>query len=280
MIKPTETRQQWAKSRGGVTFKGSPLTLPVSIERRYEKELIKLVQYINRLVMEEIDALYGSKQAEVYFAQDSVSGDAKRVMSKVTKAVDEKIKDEMPSLVARIMASVNSDGKTKLTASVKEMSGGINVKLPSMPGDMKDIFAATVEENVSLIKSIGDQYLSSVNGIIMRSITEGESGVEKQLREQFGVTKRRARLIATDQVRKAYNNFNIERCKAIGITKGIWIHTAGSKEPRPKHRDFNGKEFDLEKGAPVGNNNEYVKPGQEINCRCIYKPVIDFGGDD
>lgn len=276
-IKLTPRREKWAQGRGNVSFKGSPLSIPVSIERRYERELISIVRFIQEATKESIEEIYGTSDAVQYFAQDSVPIDAKRSLSKLNDKVQNHIKERSLTLVLKIMKSVNNDSKVKLSASIKEMSGGMNVKLPAMPADMKVVFSATIEENVNLIKSIGEEYLSQVNSIVMRSIIDGEPGIQAKLQKQFGKSKRRARLIATDQVRKAYNNVNMVRCDSLGIKKGIWVHTAGSKEPRPKHKAFNGKEFDLAKGAPIGNNNEYVHPGQEINCRCIFTPVVEFG---
>ncbi|CAB5156644.1 Phage head morphogenesis domain [uncultured Caudovirales phage] len=276
----TPKRERWAQSRGNVTFKGLPLYVPLSVEKRYEAEILNLLKAVHLYVMQSIEGLYDSDAAEEYFAQDaSMSGAAKKAMAKLQDKASKHIKDGATAISIKMMSSVNKDSKIKLSASIKELSGGMNVKLPEMPGDMKDIFEATIQQNVGLIKSVGDQYLSRVEGIVMRSITEGKAGIESDLQKEFDVSKRRARLIAMDQTRKAYNTVNVERSKSLGITKGIWVHTAGSKEPRHRHKDYNGKEFNLADGAPVGNNNEFVQPGQEINCRCTFIPVLEFGED-
>ena len=137
-------------------------------------------------------------------------------------------------------------------------------------------------ENVALIKSIPEKYLNEVTGAVMRSITSAEGGMQylvPQLQKYEGITLRRARNIAMDQTRKAYQAVNLERSKSAGITKGIWIHTGGTKEPRAKHRSYNGKEFELAKGAPVGDNGEYVHCGEQPFCRCTFVPILDFGED-
>ncbi|KAF9396648.1 hypothetical protein CPC16_010967, partial [Podila verticillata] len=63
----------------------------------------------------------------------------------------------------------------------------------------------------------------------MRSITSG-NGLEDLipfLQAQEGITRRRARNIALDQTRKAYNGFNRARCVGAGVTHGEWIHSGG-----------------------------------------------------
>ncbi|HHN9167526.1 TPA: phage head morphogenesis protein, partial [Escherichia coli] len=44
------------------------------------------------------------------------------------------------------------------------------------------------------------------------------------------------------------------------------------KQPRPSHVKADGKEFDLDKGLYL--DGEWVLPGEAINCRCTWSPVI------
>lgn len=141
---------------------------------------------------------------------------------------------------------------------------------------------AIIAENVSLIRSIPEKYFTEVEGMVYRSVARG--GDRKQLADEieanfgkrYGITRRRAEFIARDQVRKATSALSNARQQAAGIKKGIWIHSGGGSHPRPKHMKANGQEFGLDKGLPVGDNGEYVLPGQEINCGCSWKPVLPF----
>ena len=64
------------------------------------------------------------------------------------------------------------------------------------------------------------------------------------------------------------------RQQEAGITKGIWQHSTAGKEPRPTHVKMNGKKFDISKGFYDKDEGEWVMPGQLINCRCTWRPVI------
>lgn len=69
---------------------------------------------------------------------------------------------------------------------------------------LKNTLTASLAENVDLIKSIPQQYLSGVQQAVMRSITTGNGlqDLQPYLEKQGGVTERRATLIANDQTRK------------------------------------------------------------------------------
>lgn len=166
------------------------------------------------------------------------------------------------------------------TKSLKRSIGEKNLQTVkfTMTPEMKQAVDGIVAENVNLIKSIPEKYFTQVQTITLQSITRGRDlqYMTEELQKQFGVTRRRAERIALDQNNKATAELAKVRQQSLGITKGIWIHSGGGSHPRPKHVKANGQEFDLHKGLPVGDNGEYVLPGQEINCGCSWKPILPF----
>lgn len=281
-MKVSAKRKAWAAPRKAVV-KGLPLHAPVSIEERYAKELQALVRGMTKVATRELEVLFRGEAAEAYFAQDaSLTNQAKKTLNALRVRFETVFKDKADEIVRKMLAGVSRESKARLGASLRELSGGVNVTLPEMPGQLREIFSASVVENVALIKSIPEKYLNEVTGAVMRSITSAEGGMQylvPQLQKYEGITLRRARNIAMDQTRKAYQSVNLERSKSAGITKGIWIHTGGTKEPRANHKAYNGKEFELAKGAPVGDNGEYVHCGEQPFCRCTFVPILDFGED-
>ena len=152
--------------------------------------------------------------------------------------------------------------------------GGMSVKFQMTPA-MRDVLQATVNENVSLIRSIPQQYLTQVEGAVMRSVTAGRdlALLTTELREQFGVTKRRARLIALDQNNKATAAFTRVRQVQYDL-QAIWMHSHAGKTPRPTHVKNNGKPYDPDKGWFDPAVGEYIWPGTLPNCRCWSKTII------
>src|SRR5205085_12109859 len=96
----------------------------------------------------------------------------------------------------------------------------------------------------------------------------------KELRHRFGVTRRRAALIARDQNNKVSGALHRVRQLELGIEKAIWIHSGGGKHPRPTHVRNNGKQYDVAKGWYDPAEKKFVMPGELINCRCVSRPVI------
>ena len=143
-----------------------------------------------------------------------------------------------------------------------------------LTAEANDVLQATTGENISLIKSIGSDYLAEVEGLVMRSVTAGRDigGLQKDLIDRFGVTKRRAALISRDQNNKATATIQRVRQRSLGITQAIWLHSYGGKEPRPSHVAADGKVYDIDKGMFL--DGVWTCPGREINCRCLAKSII------
>lgn len=152
---------------------------------------------------------------------------------------------------------------------------GMSVRFEMTPG-MRDVLQATISDNVGLIRSIPQQYLKNVEGMVMRSIAAGRdlATLSKQIEHQYGVTKRRAALIARDQNNKATAYMHDARRKELGIQEAVWIHSGGGKKPRPKHVKADGQRFNVGIGLPIGDKGEYVLPGESINCRCVSRSII------
>ena len=162
-----------------------------------------------------------------------------------------------------------------------DKASGFMLKGSAISPEKSEIMKALMFENVSLIRSIPNEYFKQITGAVARSIEGG--GSLKQLTEEllsYGAkNERRAELIAQDQTRKAYNDINLRNFQENGIKKFRWIHSGGSRDPRPYHRDvLNGQVFDVDTGAPnePGKKPEYIYPAQEPYCRCIMQAVLEF----
>lgn len=166
-------------------------------------------------------------------------------------------------------ASVEERATMGLRESLRK--GGFTVRFKPTRA-MNEAFQAVIGENVALIKSIPEQYLKSVEGAVMRSVQTGRDlgTLVNELTNAYGVTKRRAKLIARTQNNQATAVMTRVRQIEAGITKARWLHSAGGKKPRPEHVNFSGKLYDIAEGAPI----EGRWPGVAINCRCVSVPVI------
>ena len=143
-----------------------------------------------------------------------------------------------------------------------------------------EVMQATIGEQIGLIRSIAQQHLTAVEGLVMRSVTTGRDlkQLTDDLQHQFGVTRRRAALIARDQNNKATATITRVRQQELGITHAVWVHSHGGKEPRPSHLKA-GKEgvvYEIAEGWLDPDVGERIWPGTLINCRCVCKPIMPW----
>lgn len=127
---------------------------------------------------------------------------------------------------------------------------------------------AFVERNVALIKTIPVDYFKQIETIIRVRVEEGVSttAIANEISEKFSSTKKRARLIARDQIGKFNGKLTELRQREVGVTHYIWI-TAADERVRPNHRDADGKKVAWKsKGLPVGSKGEHLHPGFDYQC--------------
>lgn len=160
-----------------------------------------------------------------------------------------------------------------------------------LPDDRQQIFyREAAAESTALIKSIPEEHIGKIRKAIEDSVSgQGTyNDILERLKEVNGMTDRRAKNIAIDQTRKTYQGAAIKQ--AVDATprnkpvRAIWIHShagGGDKNPRHRHLNYHGKEFDLRKGAPVGDNGgNLVQPSEEPGCRCTFRLILDFEDDE
>lgn len=131
-----------------------------------------------------------------------------------------------------------------------------------------DALAAWEAENLRLIKSIPENYVSDLQGTVTRAINEGESATDLAaiIKGTYDKPKKRAELIAKDQVGKLHSQLAKERLESIGVKEYKWRGILDSRE-RPEHIAREGKVFKWSQPPPDGH------PGQPIHCRCYPEPI-------
>lgn len=141
----------------------------------------------------------------------------------------------------------------------------------------------TITNNVELIKSIHQQYHREVSQALYDSIINGKptKSIVELLKQAGAKTKRRAKLIARDQVHKIHETLHLQELKQVGVTKAKWIHLGGGKTDRKTHvtkapEGLNGGIFDISKGIYDPAVNKYIKPAELPFCRCTAVAVVEI----
>lgn len=256
--------------------KGEKVLRPVhpnaGITALYRARLEALIEEMTTSYLHWLRAQYRAKPPEM--AQDATPAqELQRELRMLGTRWERRWSAAAPKLADWFARSASKRSQAALMRILKE--AGIAVEF-QMTAAMRDAFDATVFENVSLIKSIPATYHNQITGIVMRSVQAGRDleSLASEIEARYRVTKRRAALIARDQNNKATAVMTRARQAEVGITKAVWLHSAGGKEPRPTHVAKSGKPYNIETGWLDPAVNRHIWPGSEINCRCVSRSIV------
>lgn len=254
-----------------------PARHPVRIEQQYAKILRGVVDGINAELKGRIaDEL----KSEVAAREDGYRADD---LSAVLRAIRSLATGNIPGLsfVRSIGDSVRSaiDGNWQKAIN---QAIGVNVALPGT--DMSANVDAWAEENTALITNLAQSYLSKVTTAVNSGFRDGLSwrDISKNIRAETGVAKRRADLIARDQVATMNMQVTKQRAADLDIKQFVWRTMEDQRvrgnpsgrypKAKPSHYARNGKTYNWSDGA--GSQDKF--PGKAINCRCYAANVIEF----
>lgn len=241
------------------------------VEARYRKRLRAMLDEIEASVIYWMQAAY--RKAPPRLALDATPSE--RIAKELRELADRwiaKLEDEAPKVAEAYVKSMYDTSSQAFQQALK--AAGWTVQFRMTPA-VRDAFEASLAENVGLIKSIPAQYLQQVEGVVMRSYSSGRdlATMVADLKALYPAAAHRAELIARDQSNKANAVVNRARQLELGITRARWMHSHAGKNPRPDHVAADGKEYDIAQGCLISGS--YIQPGEEINCRCTSRPIIE-----
>lgn len=174
---------------------------------------------------------------------------------------------EIQRITARVAGGVDGFNRKEFNAVLKSVYG-VDV-ITKSPAGTQAALAVFEAQNIALIKSIPVQSLASLQGKIVDAVRTGKTLKDTQamIREQYGITDRRAELIARDQIGKLNGQLTRMRQEAMGITQYTWRGILDARE-RPEHVAREGRVFSWDKPPDDGH------PGEPIRCRCSAEPVL------
>lgn len=242
----------------------SPMALERQFQAEYEALINIMIDQSMTMILNDVESMYA--QAGVVRKDgwvDTLAELMRKVEAIAEGTIGENIIRAIAARIARRVGIVTS-GQTR--NQVKTILGIDIFREPATTGDVIDAF---IRENVNLIKSVQSNLLKDVESTVARSVSAGvrNEDLSNELRERFGVSKSRARLIARDQVNKLNGQLTRARHEALGVEEYIW-HNVGDERVRPEHREREGKRYRYDTPPYDGN------PGQPIQCRCWAEPII------
>lgn len=251
-----------------------PIHPNAGLEQLYRRTLDRLVAEMQKSIAYWLKASY-RVNAPKMAADESPANTLRQAIRRLARRWQKRFDEAAPEL-ARYFAQANYDRSDRaLTAILKK--GGFSVDL-KLTRQMRNVLQASMGEQVGLIKSIAQQYLTQVEGLVLRSAQEGRALAEltDELEDRYAITRRRAALIARDQNNKATAMLNKARQRELGITQAQWVHSHAGNQPRPTHVAAGRDKviYDVDEGWYDPAVGKHIWPGTEINCRCVSRPVI------
>lgn len=255
---------------GGIEL--SPVRPNAGLRAGYHAKLDAAVEQMHRSVMYWLRAAYRANAPEIA-ADASPARVLRAAMRKLGRRWLRRFDELGPELAAYFATAASERVDGALADMLRKKGFTVRFKTTAA---QNDAYQAIIGQNVGLIKSVAAKYLSDIEGDVMRSVMAGRDlgTLTKTLEKTYGVTKRRAALIARSQNNMATSTLTRVRQNELGIKKAKWLHSSGGRVSRPEHVAFSGKLYDVDKGHDFGDGEGPTWPGMPINCRCTSVPII------
>jgi len=175
---------------------------------------------------------------------------------------------EIAELVRKQAAKIDAFSAAQID---KQFGAVLGIDLTRIEPWLSAEYKTFTRENVSLIKSIPDQFFDKVERSIIKNVRQGAltKDIKAEILKNYDVSESRAALIARDQVGKFNGNLNQLRQTNVGVAKYIWS-TSGDERVRDSHASKEGKTFSW--NDPPSDTGH---PGEDFQCRCSAIPVFD-----
>lgn len=239
---------------------------PKSVEVKYRKQLLSLSRSLKEDSNELIIPIL--KKYESQYTGDSYATTLEEAFDVLRG------KYVFVNSRARIIANsfVEDNNSVNRKRFYSAMNKAIGVDLANIVSNenLTETLNLKVRENVSLIKSIPEEYFKKIENIVLNGVVKGDkaSSMMSQIKELGYSTDKRARFIARDQTAKLNASLDEKRARNVGAEEYVW-RTSEDDRVRDSHSKNNGKVFRYD-DPPKDTGH----PGQDFQCRCTAEPII------
>ncbi|AOA58265.1 phage head morphogenesis protein [Acinetobacter larvae] len=249
--------QQIKKSKRGRKAKLKPVKVNRRVELYYTRQLLAISKYCQEQADELVLPVVGQNIGDSWFSE---------LFAKLKDRIVRYTVKSAEPLATKVVVDVRADVDGQIAKHTKSIIG-VDLTPFYRAADIQDVVDRNIAANVSLIKSIPNQYVDKLEALVMHAYQTGQTNEElAQAIKQLGVsTDYRCRLIASDQMGKINGQINQARQVSMGVETYVW-QSAKDERVRTDHRNKQGKTFRWN-DPPSGGH-----PGEPIRCRCTALP--------
>lgn len=248
-------------------------------EKKYQKELNKLGKALIKSVREEVLAFLKAQQSD--YVIDGIGANLATIFRRLNQQFTGTVIAGFAEQTASgAIESVNTANKGRFERSVGKATG-VNLSGIIAEEGLGDFVELSISKNVSLIKSLPEEYLKQVETIVNNGVINGSrfSTIAKEITAMKGSVNSklagRIKTIARNEIQTINAQLSQRRSESLGIKEGIY-RTSEDEKVRKCHKELNGKRYVLSKGAWSPSCGKFIIPGvTDINCRCSFSPVIE-----
>lgn len=261
------------------------VAFPYALEAQYTKELKQLVTKVYKDILKNLNRIKLSYNNEI--RKDDFSDDFNSFVDYCKFQISIRIREFIPR-ITKIILEANKFNDRAVTNSLRYIPR--SVMQITTTQEIRTAMELIVSDNIRLIKSINENLLGQVQEIIYSGVRRGVkiSVLADELQNKFTLSKKRATLIARDQIQKAHSDLTRLRHRELGITEYKWL-TGRDERVRPSHRVLESKICSYDNVAVYKDKEEdktwlqksqiggaLYHPGQEIQCRCTEIAIVKF----
>lgn len=257
---------------------------PFLLENEYSKQLEQYVSQVSKMVLINFRELKPSYNLAIRL--DSVDDELQNIIKICELQISIKIKDFIKKVIkkARQINAFNKRAIEQSLASTVKKSLSIPVSKT-----MEESMQFFVSDNVRLIKSINSDLLGQVQEIVYSGVRRGIGfgSLADDFGKAFTISKKRARIIARDQINKLNADLTRHRHLMLGIENYKWS-TAKDERVRTSHEVLEGKicsyvdsSIYKDKLDDSWKSRKLIGatlsgPGQDVLCRCTSLAIVNI----
>lgn len=274
-----------AKFRGGkrLLCKTQPI-YPQGAEREFQRLTDAYMRILNETLKKHLPEIReaAKREREANSRRDD-SSDLMAVIQRAFTAMGVELEQKTSDFNLRRRIELMANMTRKLT--IREWKKAVHATLGLDLADdyylgefYREAMGIWVDKNVSLIKTIPGDSLRQMKDIVQEGFRTGKTttAIVKEIQHTYGVDKRRARLIARDQIAKLNSDLTKTQQTDAGVNQYTWS-TSGDSRVRDGHRRLNGKKFSWDDPPVVdAKTGRRAHPGEDYQCRCVALPVFDI----
>lgn len=239
---------------------------PGAAERRYRRYVEAIAVRLAEMVRERLFPRLPRIAAEAAALRPTADGVRLDAWADELEAILEDIRQQIdaefdePETFARGVARDVSDWNGDQLQ--KTIRAAFNTEVAIPEPWIRDTFESFVVEQAKLIRSVPEQFISDVSGILQRGFRAGtpHEQLARDVRGRFDIPKHRAATLARTSVAQLNSTLTKLRNQEMGVTHYVW-RTALDDRVRPSHMAKEGERY-----AWNDPPKDTGHPGMDFNC--------------